>query len=158
MIKIYNTDLFAIVDDEYSWLKKYRWTLHKNKERKKSNSYAKCSIKSKRYLMHKIIMNEKNRFVDHINGNGLDNRLKNLRYCTNSQNLLNRGKAINNTSGYKGVWFRKDRNTYVAELTVNKKRVIKKSFKSINDAIAAYNNAVTIHAKEFGFLNKMETI
>jgi len=41
--------------------------------------------------------------IDHINRNRADNRIENLRVCTASQNLMNRPKQSNNTSGYKGV-------------------------------------------------------
>ena len=45
--------------------------------------------------------------VDHINRNGLDNRKKNLRICTVSENLLNRPKYRGH-SQYKGVsWHKK---------------------------------------------------
>jgi hypothetical protein len=55
-------------------------------------------------MMHRLIMKSKpNEIIDHINGNGLDNRKQNLRICTHIQNSYNRRKNANNTSGYKGV-------------------------------------------------------
>jgi len=48
--------------------------------------------------------------LDHINRDGRDNRLSNLRLANKSGNGANRGKQINNTSGYKGVY--KDRYGY----------------------------------------------
>lgn len=41
--------------------------------------------------------------LDHINGDSLDNRIANLRVCTQAQNMLNRGAQKNSKSGVKGV-------------------------------------------------------
>ena len=56
-------------------------------------------------------MNASSEYVDHINGNTLDNRKQNLRIISNANNLKNRIKLpSNNTSGIIGVRYRKDRN------------------------------------------------
>jgi hypothetical protein len=41
--------------------------------------------------------------IDHIDGNGLNNRITNLRLATQSENVSNRAKQTNNTSGFKGI-------------------------------------------------------
>lgn len=41
--------------------------------------------------------------IDHVNGNGHDNRPENLRYATHKENAWNSKKRSNNTSGVKGV-------------------------------------------------------
>ena len=54
----------------------------------------------------KLLKEEK---VDHINGNLQDLRRSNLRIVTHKENTENRTKInINNTSGIRGVYFRKD--------------------------------------------------
>jgi hypothetical protein len=69
--------------------------------------YIKCKINSKDNYLHRVISNEKNPsiIIDHINRNKLDNRRKNLRRGTLSQNSANRLKntKIKSTSKYKGV-------------------------------------------------------
>lgn len=42
-------------------------------------------------------------YVDHINGDGLDNRRNNLRPATHGQNMANKRIYRNNSSGFKGV-------------------------------------------------------
>jgi len=57
--------------------------------------------------------------VDHRNGNTLDNRRSNLRICTQSQNMCNKAKQSNNTSGHVGVsWFR-DLSKWRVQVKVN---------------------------------------
>jgi hypothetical protein len=71
------------------------------------SNYAIRSEKKFRVYMHRLILNAPdNLHVDHVNGNGLDNRKSNLRVVTVSQNQHNRGLQVNNKSGYKGVtWY-----------------------------------------------------
>lgn len=58
--------------------------------------------------LHRSILNPPNGYqVDHINGNGLDNRRENLRLVNQAQNNMNAGKRIGASSNYKGVGFHK---------------------------------------------------
>ena len=60
--------------------------------------------------------------LDHENTDSEDNRWNNLRLATDSQNLANRGKQKNNTSGYKGVYWQKTMRKWCAEILVNKQK------------------------------------
>lgn len=54
--------------------------------------------------------------IDHINLDRADNRIANLRDCTQSQNMGNRRQQSNNTSGFKGVSYSKASNKWSASL------------------------------------------
>lgn len=75
-----------------------KWSLHGTK----TGRYASRWTRSGMVLLHRVLMAApKGVQVDHINGDGLDNRRSNLRLATSRQNLVNRpswGK-----SGYRGV-------------------------------------------------------
>lgn len=60
--------------------------------------------------------------VDHINGNGMDNRKCNLRLCRQSENAINRSYMSNNTSEFIGVSYRKERATWDSEIRRGSKR------------------------------------
>lgn len=60
--------------------------------------------------------------VDHVNGNPLDNRKQNLRICTQGQNCCNKSFTSNNTSGFIGVSYRKEKNRYDPEIRIQGKR------------------------------------
>lgn len=54
--------------------------------------------------LHRFILNAKpGQQIDHKNGDTLDNRRSNLRFCTSSQNCQNRRARSDNASGFKGV-------------------------------------------------------
>jgi hypothetical protein len=76
--------------------------------------------------------------IDHINGDGLDNRIANLRLATNSQNMANRRHNRNSTSPYKGVSYVKKWGRWVARIQKDKKRVEIGYFFTPEEAHAAY--------------------
>jgi hypothetical protein len=93
--------LYTKIDDEdYFTLSQVGWALN-------NFGYAihhtTSNGKSKSYLMHRVIMKApKDKVVDHINGDKLDNRKDNLRLCTQSENRQNSRRQANK---YKGVRF-----------------------------------------------------
>lgn len=92
------------------------------------------------YAIHRLlalhfIPNIKNKpQVDHIDRNRKNNCLSNLRWVTKEENQRNRSISVNNTSGVSGVYFKKNRNCWVADWRQDKKRH-QKEFKTKEDAI-----------------------
>jgi hypothetical protein len=82
-----------------------------------------------------------NKDIDHIDGNPRNNRISNLRLATPSQNMMNRGKQSNNTSGYKGVSYRKDRKKWRAYIKKEGKFMALGHYDSKKDAYSAYCDA-----------------
>lgn len=92
-------------------------------------------------------------FVDHINGDGLDNRRANLRQATNAQNQFNKGLASNNTSGYKGVHFVRDKGKWGARIRFNGRQRHIGNYATPEEAARAYDEAAVELFGEFAWLN-----
>ncbi len=101
----------ALVDDDmYSLVASYSWSVVKMN----SNRYAKRTVNGKSVYMHRFIMErafnrvlKKTAVVDHIDNNGLNNQISNLRLVTPSHNHMNSKKYANSKSDYIGVHFNK---------------------------------------------------
>lgn len=97
--------------------------------------------------LHRIIMDAKpGEIVDHINGNPLDNRRRNLRVTTSSVNNQNARKRKDGvTSKYKGVsWYAPGR-CWKAQIQIKGKKRHIGYYPSQEDAAAAYNSELDIH-------------
>jgi hypothetical protein len=88
--------------------------------------------------------------IDHIDGDGLNNRRSNLRVCTHTQNLQN-SRSRANPFG-KGVFLGNRRGTYKAVITVNGRIIQLGHFPTIPEAKAAYDAAALEHFGEFARL------
>jgi hypothetical protein len=86
--------------------------------------------------------------VDHRDGDRANNRWKNLRVATSSQNRMNSVRRSDNASGYKGVSFDKRRDYWVADIMANGMTFHLGSFPTPEAAAAAYAEAAArLHGK-----------
>jgi hypothetical protein len=104
--------------------------------------------------MHQIIMPLEDGLVpDHIHGPTTrnDNRKSNLRPATQTQNLMNTKLRSNNTSGVKGVRWRKDTGKWTATIWVDKKCISLGCFTEFDNAVKARKEAEEKYFGDFSY-------
>lgn len=142
MIKIpLSQNKVALIDDvDYPKVSVHKWFAER---RNNGRIYAVTNIltpKGKRPLrMHRLIAGKNGFDVDHRDRDGLNNRRKNLRACTRSQNLMNQLKRKACLSIYKGVTFVKEKKLWRASIDINLSKKFIGYFSSEKDAALAYN-------------------
>lgn len=129
---------------------------HINKTSNESLKYLEIGLDYRIYKAHRLAflymtgkLPPENISVDHIDGDGLNNRWANLRLATCSQNCGNARLPKNNTSGFKGVSYVKAICRYHAYITVNRRRTNLGFFDTPEEAAAAYKTAAQKHFGEF---------
>lgn len=137
----------AIVDKEdYELLSQHKWTY--------SDGYAYRRPKGEKIWMHRLISKVPNGlYTDHINGNKLDNRRKNLRHCTYAQNNKNAAIRKDNKTGYKGVYWEKGMSKYRCVIQNDGKRITLGYFDCKHEAAKTYNEKAKELHGEFARLN-----
>jgi len=100
-------------------------------------------------MLHRLILGEPDSLVDHVSGDGLDNRRANLRLCTQSQNMRNR--RAYGRSKYLGVAFDKDARKRPWSVTIGRARVGR--FLTEEEAALAYDEAASKQYGAFARLN-----
>lgn len=150
---------FALVDDEdfelvsghlwYALLNKQSRTFYAIRRGKNADGHRGT------IYMHRVLMGaNRSCYVDHENHNGLDNRRRNLRLCTGSQNSCNRRVPSNNNSGLRGVHWNKKQRRWIAQIAVRRKTEHLGTFSSKSAADMAYDRAATEIHGEFAMTNK----
>lgn len=142
---------FAVVDaEDYEELSKYTWAAREGGR----TYYAVRMEKGKAIPMHRQIMKAPaDLFVDHKDGDGLNNQRSNLRLATLTQNSRNQRKRVSKGSRYKGVYPRKKCKRWSAVITANKVRQHLGLFKTELEAAQAYDEAAKRLHGEFASLN-----
>lgn len=121
-----------------------------------SRNYKVASGKRGLIRMHRFLTNASpNDLVDHRDGNGLNNQRFNLRLCNKTQNQGNRRKTYvkNCSSKFKGVFWDKSRNKWLAIIGIGGKQKNLGRYFCEEDAARAYDSAAKDYFKEFALLN-----
>lgn len=128
---------------EFTWIKRPNKNIHLHTRAGTKNSagYRVISLFGKRYLEHRLawfyVHGEMPKHeIDHINQIRDDNRISNLRQVTRSENQRNKTRKDSRVDEI-GIWWCRRRKRYIAEITLNGKKVYQKSFTDIDEAISA---------------------
>jgi len=147
---------FEVLLDEqdYPAMRRYSWFAFKTTKSART-MYANRATKKDgvpvAYFMHREITGAlRGEVVDHINGNGLDNRRSNLRICTQAENLANRRPHIGRLfSGIELV------NDFKPRFKVSVARTEIGRFATLEKAIEAWNDAAAAEWGEFARLTSI---
>ena len=110
----------------------------------------KCDGKKKRINIHRLlaetfICNPENKpCVDHIDRVTSNNEISNLRWVTYSENMMNKSKHKNNSSGHSGISYFKANDRWYVRLMVRGKEY-RKYFKTLDEAVIYRQELVQIH-------------
>lgn len=142
-----------VSEEDFDYLNQWKWHFD---GRYPARTAWDSMIKAERKVyMHRVIMEAQ--FVDHINGDKLDNRRENLRAVTKSQNNMNQSQQKKQKhSKYKGVSWDKSRNKWMAYCKKDGKMNYLGRFTDENEAALAYNNKASELFGEFAKLNEVE--
>ncbi len=149
---------FALVDAEdfaavslWSWCaikgrKGVSWYAHANTEKAGG---GRRYVKMHRYVLQPLAGLE----IDHVDGDGLNNRRSNLRISTRQENSRNVPRHRDGSSRFKGVsWYRRD-SCWRSCITVNDRQIHLGYFQDEAEAAAAYDAAAVRLFGEFARLN-----
>jgi hypothetical protein len=133
----------------YGLLKKFRWYVIKAKHTQYAVWYR---TSREKIAMHQMILGARGgQVVDHIDGDGLNNQVANLRVCDWSQNVMHSVRRRRGRSRYKGV----DRHhgKWRARIAAYGQRMHLGNYATEEEAARAYDRAAVRHHGEFAVLN-----
>jgi hypothetical protein len=158
IIKLTKGKESVVSEEDFEYLNQWRWCTH-------SYNYGMRNItlkggKSQATYIHRLVMERilghpipEGMQIDHINGNGLDNRRENLRLATRQQNRMNSRKYRRGDARYKGVLQPKGRGSWIAQIRLNRKNIRIGLFATEEEAARAYDAKARELFGEFARLN-----
>lgn len=107
--------------------------------------------------MHRLLTGaDAGEYVDHIDGNPLNNVISNLRICTKKQNEYNQKRRMDNSSGYKGVSYCNRRKRYRAYINKDGHQFHVGYYHHAEEAANAYNKKAKELFGDYARLNVVE--
>jgi hypothetical protein len=139
-----------VSDEDFAYLSQWTWYCD-------TSGYAARRLhgggKSPVWRIHNFLLSSDGLIVDHIDRDPLNNQRENLRLCTHSQNLMNRGIGAGNTSGFKGVTWCKRTKSWQAQCKAKGKKSATRRFKDKVTAARFYDQVAKEMHGDFAVLN-----
>lgn len=150
-IPLYNSNKVTFIDDaDLELVSIYKWNLATCD----SKTYAYTWTNKMNLYLHRYLLGlTKYGYVDHIDRNGLNNQRNNLRLCSASQNGANQVKKRKSSSQYKGVYWDKKREKWIAGIGFRNKELYLGGFNLEIDAAKAYDKKAKELFGEFAITN-----
>lgn len=113
-----------------------------------SCGYIKVNLNKTNFLIHRILWKlyhkkEPPFIIDHVNEDKTDNSIYNLCSSDRRSNKVKSTKVFN-SSGYRGVFKRKDRESFEVRVVIDSTDVHVGYYRNIKEAAQAYNMALDI--------------
>lgn len=141
-----NNRMFLIDEDKRSTIENMYWSFN-------DAGYVHSKYNKQHYLLHRFITQcPDNMVIDHIHGKEtrFDNRMSNLRICTNQENTCNQKLSSNNTSGCTGV--RKiSEAKWTAQIGYKNRKIHLGTYGSFEDAVKARKEAERKYFNEWSY-------
>lgn len=151
-ILLFNGEIALVDDQDMDDVSRFKWRACPKGTNVYARSYCRRPDGHKTtQSMHKLITGWT--FVDHINGNGLDNRRANLRQANSHSNGGNRRKVCDSSSIYKGVTWHANANRWQTVIGVKGRKKYLGLFTNEIDAAIAYDTAAREVFGEYAALN-----
>lgn len=147
----------AIIDDcDFDAVSRHYWFARKTGAIYYACRFEMIAGKPKTFYMHReILQANKGEWVDHKNGEGLDNRRENIRKCSIVENCRSFRRLRQGKPQFRGVTMK--RKLFRARITVNKREISLGSFRSAEEAALAYDIAAVKYFGRFAHLNLAHT-
>lgn len=145
----------AVVDEEdYQKVSMRKWYFSK-RGYPCTGIYNKQTKKAKQETMHRFILNPPiGQLIDHKDGDTLNNKKSNLRFCTPQENQRNKNSYKGSVSKFKGVCWDKSRKKWTAKINFEGTKNLGR-FEKETEAARAYNVAAKELHGEYARLNKV---
>lgn len=106
---------FYFDKEDYDKIKNFCWSVGRN-------GYVYSSLNRESFYLHRFLLNfPKDKVVDHIDHNTINNQKNNLRVCEHKENIRNGQLSKNNTSGITGVRYDDKIGAWTARIKVDYK-------------------------------------
>jgi len=119
----------------------------------RNDGYLRVGLLRKQYATHRLIYLMHHgvlpKYIDHADGNKLNNKIENLREASSEENNRNRSLCKRNTSGHKGVTWHKQHKKWMAQLSIDRKNKFLGYFDDIELAIKKVKEYRILEHKEF---------